>query len=143
MIFCDTSTVAKLYVPERESRAVRRFLETTEEVCVSELVKVELLGVFHRRWREGKWRRADFTAALRQFSSDDIGAFWTWLPLDQTIIDAAAKTYAMLPETVFLRSSDCLHLATALHHNFPEIHTHDARQSAGAIALGLKPILVQ
>ena len=28
MIFCDTSTVAKLYVPETESVAVRRRLES-------------------------------------------------------------------------------------------------------------------
>ena len=143
MIFCDTSTVAKLYVPERESHAVRQLLETAEEVCISALVRVELLAVFHRRLRERKWHRTDFTAALRQFSSDEIGAFWTWLPLDRTIIEAAAKIYPILPETVFLRSSDCLHLATALHHNFSEIYTHDAHQMKVAIALGLKPILAQ
>ena len=52
MIFCDTSAVAKLYVPERESVAVRRLLEAEDEVCLSELARPELMGVFHRRWRE-------------------------------------------------------------------------------------------
>ena len=126
MIFCDTSTIAKLYVPERESASVRRLVETEDEVCASELVRLELMGVFHRRLREGRWSRADFLAAIRQFSNDDIGGFWTWLPLDTPIIEAAAKTYTTLPDAVFLRSADCLHLITALHHNFTEIHTHDS-----------------
>jgi len=140
MILCDTSAVAKLYVPERESPAVRRRLEAEDEVCLSELARPELLGVFHRRWREKKWTRKEFLAATRQFAQDEIGGFWTWLPLDKSITEAAARTYATLPETVFLRSSDCLHLVTALHHHFTEICTYDARQSAAATALGLKAI---
>jgi predicted nucleic acid-binding protein len=142
MILCDTSAAAKLYVPERESAAMRNLLESEDEVCLSELARVELMGVFHRRLREKKWSRADFLAATRQFLNDDIGGFWTWLPLDQAIIDAAAKTYATLPGTVFLRSSDCLHLVTALSHNFAEIHTYDTHQSAAAAALGLKAVSV-
>ena len=73
MIFCDTSIVAKLYVREAESKAVLLRLETEDVVYVSELVRPELMAVFHRRLREGKWTRADFAAAVRQFSSDDLG----------------------------------------------------------------------
>ncbi len=54
MIFCDTSTAAKLYVPESESPAVRALLEAADAVYVSDLARVELHGVFHRRWREGR-----------------------------------------------------------------------------------------
>jgi predicted nucleic acid-binding protein len=43
----------------------------------------------------------------------------------------------MLPETIFLRTADCLHLVTALHHGFTEIHTHDVHQIRAASALGL------
>ena len=132
--------MAKFYVFEPESTAVRQRLEAEEEVCVSELAKLELMGLFHRRLREGKWTRPDFVTAVRQFSADDIGGYWTWLPLDSAIIDAAAATYATLPEAVFLRSSDCLHLVTALHHNFAEIYTHDKHQIDAAAALGLKPV---
>jgi predicted nucleic acid-binding protein len=142
MLLCDTSAAAKLYVPERESTAVRTLLETEDEVCLSELARIELMGVFHRRLREKKWSRADFLAASRQFSNDDIGGFWTWLPLDKPLIDAAAKTYSTLPGTVFLRSSDCLHLVTALRHNFTEIYTYDIHQAVAATALGLKAVSV-
>ena len=138
MIFCDTSFAAKLYVPEKESAAVRKLLETEDDVCLSALARTELMGVFHRRLREGKWSRADFLAVVRQFSQDDIGGFWTWLPLAGPILQAAAHTYTTLPETVFLRSADCLHLVTALHHNFAQIHTYDLHQTRAAPALGLK-----
>jgi predicted nucleic acid-binding protein len=137
MIFCDTSAAAKLYVPERESAAVRRLLEAEDEVCLSELARVELAAVFHRRLREGRWSRNDYLTATRQFSLDEIGGFWTWLRLDREIVDAAAKLFGTLPQTVFLRSADCLHLATALHHNFSQICSYDAHQAAAASALGL------
>jgi predicted nucleic acid-binding protein len=140
MIFCDTSFVAKFYVPEKESAEVGQLIETEDEVCLSELARPELMGVFHRRLREGKWSRADFLAAVRQFSQDDIGGFWTWLPLGGPILAAAAHTYTTLPETVFLRSSDCLHLVTALHHNFDQIHTYDLHQTRAAAALGLRVV---
>ena len=140
MIFCDTSAVAKLYVPERESEALRMRLEAEDEVCLSELARTELLGVFHRRLREKKWTRMEFAAAVRQFSHDEIGGFWTWLPLDKEITGAAAQIYTTLPESVFLRSSDCLHLVTALHYHFVEICTYDSRQSAAAPVLGLKAV---
>ena len=140
MIFCDTSAIAKFYVAEKESPAIRARLEAEDQVCVSELVRAELMSVFHRQLREKKWSRDKFLTAVRQFTNDDIGGFWTWLPLDATIIEAAAKTYTTLPDTVWLRTADCLHLVTAMHHGFAEIFTYDANQSAAALALGLKPL---
>jgi len=142
MIFCDTSALAKFYVPERESAAVRALLESEEEVCASELARPELMAVFHRRLREKKWTRPDFLAAVRQFSKDDVGGFWTWLPLGKAVIEAAAQTYATLPDTIFLRSADCLHLVTALRHNFAEIHSYDKHQADAAAALGIKTVRV-
>lgn len=137
MIFCDTSVIAKFYVPETGSEAVRLKLESEESISISELVRVELMGVFHRRLREGRWSPADFQAAMRQFNHDDISGFWNWLPLDQTIVEAAAKTYATLPATIFLRSADCIHLVTALHHNFTEVYTFDHHQTTACPSLGL------
>ncbi|HEY3756787.1 MAG TPA: type II toxin-antitoxin system VapC family toxin [Opitutaceae bacterium] len=140
MIFCDTSAVAKLYVVEKESPAMRTRLESEDQVLISELVRTELMGVFHRQLREKKWTRDRFMTAVRQFTNDDVGGFWTWLPLDSTIIESAANIYTTLPDTVFLRSADCLHLVTAIHHRFGEIYTYDSHQTSAAAALGLKPL---
>jgi hypothetical protein len=137
MILCDTSAVAKLYLPETESGAVQAKLEAEDQVFVSDLARVELLGVFHRQLRERRWTSEQFRTAVRQFGNDDVGGFWTWLPLDTTIVEAAAKSYATLPDSVFLRSADCLHLVTALHYGFTEILTFDRHQILAAKALGL------
>jgi predicted nucleic acid-binding protein len=139
-MICDTSTLAKLYAPEAHSAAVRKVLEAAPVVYASALARVELAAVFHRRWREGVWSQADFSAATRQFHHDDIGGFWTWLPVEPAILDAATHAFLTLPSTVFLRSSDCIHLVTAVHHQFADIHTHDKHQIAAATALGLNPI---
>lgn len=139
MIVCDTSAVAKFYVPEKESPAIRQLVEGEDSVCVSELVRPELMAVFHRRLREKTWSQRDFTAAIRQFQYDDLAGFWTWLPLDSQILRAAADAFATLPGDIFLRSSDCIHIVTALHHNFSELFTYDVHQLQAAAALGLRP----
>ncbi len=139
MIFCDTSAIAKLYVPEKESLTVRAKLESEDQVLVSELVRVELMGVFHRQLREKRWTHSQFLTAVRQFSNDDVGGFWTWLALDGAIMEAAAKIYTTLPDSVFLRSADCLHLVTAIHHGFTDIFTYDRHQTLAAPALGIAP----
>ena len=132
--------VAKLYVVEAESKAVRALLEKDDLRFVSDLVRIELMGVFHRQLREKIWSRDKFAAAVRQFNTDDIGGFWTWIPLDAAIIEAAAKIYTTLPATVFLRAADCLHLITGMHNNLPEIYTYDRHQTLAAPALGLRPV---
>jgi predicted nucleic acid-binding protein len=142
VILCDTSTIAKFYVFELESAAVRDRLDAEDAVCVSELVRVELMGVFHRRLRDGKWSRDEFLNAAGQFAADDLGGYWTWMPLNTTIVEAAARTFTTLPTNVFLRASDCIHLVTAIHHRFAAIFTHDKHQTAAAASLGLEPVAI-
>jgi predicted nucleic acid-binding protein len=52
MLFCDTSTLAKYYLSEPESDAVRARLDAEDQVLLSELARAELMGVFQRRLRE-------------------------------------------------------------------------------------------
>jgi predicted nucleic acid-binding protein len=139
VIFCDTSTLAKYYVSEAESAMVRVRLDAEDQVVLSELARAELMAVFHRRLREHVWSRTEFEAATRQFIKDDVSGYWSWRPLDSLIVNEAVKIYSVLPETIFLRTADCLHLVTALHHGFTEIHTHDVHQIRAASALGLAP----
>ena len=140
MIFCDTSALAKYYVDETGSAALRSRLDSEDAVLASELARVELMSVFHRRMREREWTREQFQAAANQLSRDDTAQYWTWLPLSSLIIGAASQSYLALPKKVFLRASDCLHLVTALHHGFEELCTFDRHQLAAAQALGLAVI---
>jgi hypothetical protein len=93
MIFCDTSTLAKYYVPEYDSAEVRARLDKEDQVALSELARAELMGVFHRRLREHKWTKDEFLAVVRQFTKDDIGGYWSWLPLDGVIVEQSVKTF--------------------------------------------------
>jgi len=143
MLFCDTSTLAKYYVPEADSAAVQTRLDKEDQVALSELARAELMGVFHRRLRERKWTRDEFLAVVRQFSKDDMGGYWTWLPLDGVIVEQTVKTFTTLPDTISLRTADCLHLVTAMHHGFSEIYTHDSHQIQAAAVVGLTAIRIQ
>jgi uncharacterized protein with PIN domain len=71
LIFCDTSALAKYYVPEAESAALASRLDSEDAVMVSEIARVELMSVFHRRMRERKWTRERFQVTASQFSCDD------------------------------------------------------------------------
>lgn len=143
MLFCDTSTLAKYYVPEKETEAVIRRLDAADRVVLSELAKTELMAVFHRRLREGNWNQDEFAAAIRQFQHDDAGLLWDWMPIEATITQQAAQAFATLPQRVFLRPADSLHLITALRHGFDTIYTHDVHQSNGAEALGLTSVQIE
>jgi predicted nucleic acid-binding protein len=141
-MFCDTSTIAKYYSTEAHAAAVRSAIDTAPAVFCSELARLELHSIFHRRLREGTWTTADFQAAVRQFQRHDIAGFWTWLPLERAIIEQASNLFLTLPPSVYLRAADSLHLVAALHYRYVEIHTHDKHQIAAATALGLKPITI-
>ncbi len=139
-MLCDTSTIAKYYSVEQHAGAVRSAIDAAPSVFCSELARVELHAVFHRRLREHTWSAADFKSAVRQFQHHDVSGFWTWLPLDSAILEQASQYFLTLPPDVFLRAADCIHLVSALHYQYTEIHTHDKHQIAAASALGLRPI---
>jgi uncharacterized protein len=142
MLFCDTSTLAKYYVPEAESASVQARLDQEDYVVASELARLELVAVFHRRLRERKWTRQDYQSVFRQFSKDDVAGYWRWVPLSGEIVEDALRTFATLPDTIFLRSADALHLVTALRHGFNEIYTHDDHQRRAAAAFGLNAMSI-
>jgi hypothetical protein len=68
----------------------------------------------------------------------------TGVPVDATLpgLRGLAKlatfphSFLQLPEGLFLRASDCIHLAD-------EIYNHDVRQTAAAEALGLVAVRIE
>ena len=140
MIFCDTSALAKYYVDETESTALRSRLDSEDAIIASELARVELMSAFHRQLRERKWTRGQFQDVAGQFNRDNTVGYWTWLPVGSVIVNAASQLYLSLAESIFLRASDCLHLVTALHHGFEELCTFDRHQQEAVQALGLAVI---
>lgn len=104
MVFCDTSTLAKYYVAEADSEAVRERLDAEDGVTLSDLARAELMAVFHRRLREGRFDRRTFQVVVRQFQQDEASGFWIWAPLDTEVTRQAAGVFGTLPEERFLRT---------------------------------------
>ncbi|MFA6959554.1 MAG: type II toxin-antitoxin system VapC family toxin [Opitutaceae bacterium] len=140
MIFSDTSTLAKFYIVEPESPSVRKAFEKSGGIMLSQLARAELFGVFHRRMRERTWTKGEFQACVRQFQRDEADGLWNWVPVDTAILSAVCETFLVLPDTLFLRTADCIHLTTAINQGFDAIHTHDRHQSATAAHFGINPI---
>jgi hypothetical protein len=90
----------------------------------------------HGRHAERVWSFPQVRIPV-QFNRDDALKYWSWSPLSSLIVTAASQLYQSLPESVFLRASDCLHLVTALHQGFEEICTFDRRQQQAVQVLGL------
>ena len=65
------------------------------------------------------------------------------MPLENSIIEEAVRAFITLPETAYLRSADCLHLVTAVHHNFDEIYTHDGHQQKSVSVFGLNFVSIK
>ena len=119
---CCYEAFVKLVRSEPESAALRR------ELAGSELLSSALLIVEGRRAarRYGELADTRARAALTAI---------TLIPLDQSILDAAAKL-----DPAELRSLDALHLATviSLGQDLQRLYCYDARLTSAALALGIE-----
>ena len=138
MIYFDAAYVAKFYLAEPESERVRLAAETEGSVACSVLGRVETCAVFHRKLREKAYGTKAFHSIMAQFDADLEASLWTWLPFSEGVIDVVSKRYQRLPATVFLRSADALHLATAAENGFREIFSNDRHLLAAASHFGLR-----
>ncbi len=142
MSYFDSSYIAKFYLDEPESEAVRRLAESLGQVRCAVLGQIEVAAVFHRKLREGAFDAGAFREVMGQFDDDCGQGLWTWLPLTTALAARTVVAFARLPRPVFLRAADALHLISAQEHGLREIYTNDRRMSAAARHFRLKPIAV-
>jgi predicted nucleic acid-binding protein len=62
---------------------------------------------------------------MRDFEADEKNGVWQWFRVTSELVEKARKAVLALPPTVFIRSSDALHLACAEEHGFEEVYTND------------------
>ena len=142
MSYFDSAYIAKFYLDEPESEAVRRLAERLGQVRCAVIGRVEVAAVFHRKLREGAFDAGAFREVMGQFDDDCGQDLWTWLPLTTALAAKTATVFARLPRPVFLRAADALHLISAQEHGLPEIYTNDRHMSAAARHFRLKPMTV-
>jgi predicted nucleic acid-binding protein len=106
--YWDTSALVPLFVAERPSLTVERWLRADPEVVVWIFTRVELLSALARR------RRAEprATRRLRTVREDVIAASTAWSEV--TAVDLVRRHAERLVESHPLRSADALQLGAAL-----------------------------
>jgi hypothetical protein len=140
--YFDSAYIAKFYLDEPESEAVRRLAESLGQVRCALIGRVEVSAVFHRKFREGAFEVRALKEILAQFDDDCGQGLWTWLPFTRSIAAVAATAFGNLPPSVFLRAADAVHLSCAREHGLGEIYTSDRHMSAAARHFRLRAVTI-
>jgi len=138
MTYFDTAYLAKCYLNELGSDAVRKLAAESERVACCEFGRIELAATIHRNLREGNITRAQHRLIQGQFDSDEANNVWTWLPVTPELIAAATAKFRVMKGSIWLRAADALHLACAVEHGFTEICTNDRHLLAAAGAFKIR-----
>jgi len=138
VIYFDSAYVAKFYLTEPDSARVKALAEAEGRVCCSAIGRIEVAQVFHRKLREGQASRAEAASLFDQFDADCANELWTWLPLTEGLIVAAAAAFRRLSPKLALRTADAVHLASAKEHGMKVVYTNDVRMLAAAGSFSLR-----
>ena len=125
LVYLDSSAIVKLVVREKESAALRRFLESHPRRITSVLAVVEV----HRAVR-----RAGAPLKVRRRASDVVAGL-ALLVLDDAIVQSAAVLKGR-----YLRALDAIHLASALslEADLDCMVAYDDRLARAAAEAGVK-----
>lgn len=140
MSYFDSAFIAKFYLDEPESDAIRALAAGLGRVHCVAYGRIEVASVFHRKLREGAFTERVQREVAAQFADDCAAGVWTWLSVTEALVEEAVRSMTTLPRRVYLRSADALHLACAREHGFKEIYSNDRHVIAAAPHYGLKPI---
>jgi predicted nucleic acid-binding protein len=108
-LYLDTSSLAKLYVEEEGSDAVRTALLEGDIVATSLVSYAEMASAVYRRLREKRMSKKESRRLLDVFELD-----WDRfgkIPIDDSLLKRTKKLLSKHP----LRALDAVHLAAALH----------------------------
>jgi predicted nucleic acid-binding protein len=135
-LYCDTSALLKLYVPEPESAAFNDLVEGRNDLLVSDLAVTEIVSALSRRLRSG----GVTPAVARRVHHGVLKG------LDEGIyrrvevtrdVHRRAEHYLMTLSDTPLRAADALHLALATLARAASFASFDERLLAAARATGL------
>jgi len=140
--YFDSAYIAKFYVDEPDSDAVRHLAETLGRVHCSALGRLEVAGVFHRKWREGAFTEREFGEVSAQFVDDCAAGLWTWFSVTDGLIGNATESVRTLSKRITIRSADALHLACARENGLRRVYTNDRHMLLAAPAFGVDAMAI-
>ncbi|HTX34428.1 MAG TPA: type II toxin-antitoxin system VapC family toxin [Bryobacteraceae bacterium] len=142
-MYLDSAYIAKFYVNEPDSPAVRELMFTAQTLISSAWAIAEVACVFHRHWCEGSLEEQHVSDLLDAFIDHVEAGFWNLLPVSDAILRRSALWIKGTPHSVYLRPGDAIHLATAQDAGEREIWTSDRHMLAAAKHLGIRGRTVQ
>jgi predicted nucleic acid-binding protein len=142
MIYLDGSYIIKCYLDEPGTSQVLALVQGNLGRSSSLHGRSELWSAIHRHLRERTISGRQAKSVWQQIERDERAGLWHWLPVSETVVRRACATFEKLDATVFLRSSDALHLASAAENGFVEIYSGDRVLLAAAPHFGLNGISI-
>jgi predicted nucleic acid-binding protein len=136
--YFDSAYIAKLYLAEPDSGAVRELAANLKAIACCAHGRVEVAYVFHRKLREGAIDRKGLQGRMDQLRLDSLHGFLRWLPMDSSVFEAAADFVRDLEDNVWLRAADALHLVSARDNGFETVFSNDRHLLSAAPYFGLK-----
>ena len=135
-IYLDTSALAKAYISEAGSEAVRNAIEHASRTYISSLNVTEMRCLLARRARNG-----DFTPDIESrlwsaFQADVQDEVFELMPLSASAYAQAAALIDRVAPTP-LRTLDALHLTIAEHLEPDCFITTDRQLAKAALTIGL------
>jgi predicted nucleic acid-binding protein len=136
-VYLDSAYLAKFYVNEQDSPAVRQAIEAAPLRVSSVWALAEMACIFHRHVREGILSAAQAERLSNEFLQHADAGVWELIPVTERLLWHVSMLVRELPAGVFLRAGDAVHLTTASELGEPEIWTNDRHLLAAAPHFGL------
>lgn len=140
--YFDSAYIAKLYLSEPDSAAVREFAASLKAISCSAHGRVEVAYVFHRKLRKGFIDPKGLQARMDQMRMDSLSGYLRWLPMDPAVYENAAESVRDLGATVWLRAADALHLTSARDNGFETVFSNDRHLLVAAEHFGIKALKI-
>lgn len=136
IVYIDTSSLAKLYVRETETDAVRQLVTASTALASSIVTYAEVRAALARAHRMGRHTSEEHAEALAHFERE-------WVDVMKAAVDEPlVRRAGELAEEHGLRGFDAVHLASALRfqNSLQQAITFsafDAQLTGAAVAIGL------
>src|SRR6202043_4037287 len=137
MIYFDTSYLAKCYLNETGSAAVRQIAQSQSTVACCEYGRIEVMSTFHRNFRDGMLAKSQLDTVARQFESDDQRGVWIWLPLTADLCRKTSARNKSLPFSTFIRAGEARHFPAPPENCLAEIYSNDRHLLTSTALFGL------
>ena len=136
-MYLDSAYIAKFYVNESDSKAVRELIGSADSLVSSAWALGEVSCVLHRHMRENKLTQRQFRELLDAFLRHAGQDVWTFLPVTSRTLQKVASLVRAAPAGVYLRAGEAVHLAAAMGAEEHEIWTNDRHLLQAAEHFGL------